>query len=282
MRFETEAKALYSRVQAQAKGSVNNRKLHGVEPYLPLLRNAVSMNKLGNRIDLGILEIPTEKIVGVAWNTDRALYTHDFLPLPDPDSEYAQTWCKLYQYYLNDIELDSLVDCYEYLGYFFVRDGKKRVSVLKCHGAPTVRAKVIRILPAEIDDPQMQSYKEFTCYFDMTKLYQIQFTRPGSFSKLQTALGYEPDHVWNESDRYSFMFHWHAIERAFHDAFDGSMNITTADALLVLLEEIPFAQIRQMQIWELKRLFQMNWKKLYALSEADSIFCYNIEVGKVS
>lgn len=282
MRFEAEAKELYSNVHAQAKASVSRSKLRGVEPYLSVFRNAVSKNKLGNRIDLGVLEIPTEKIVGVAWNADRALYTHEFLPLPEPDSEFAKTWCELYQQYLSDRGLETPIDCYEYLGYFFVRDGKKRVSVLKCHGAATVNAKVTRILPAEIDDPEMQCYKDFTCYFDLTKLYQIYFTKSGNFEKLQEALGYQADHVWDESDRFSFMFNWYAIERAFREAFNGSLKVTAADALVSLLEEYSYAEIRRTPIWILKRLFQVNWKKLQALTEADSDFGVVTEVEKVS
>ena len=31
--------------------------------------------------------------------------------------------------------------------------------------------------------------------YRMTGLYRVYFSRPGSFAKLQAALGFEPDHI---------------------------------------------------------------------------------------
>ena len=71
---------------------------------------------------------------------------------------------------------------------------------------------------------------------------------------------------WSDSDRTSFLTHWPKIERAFQSSFDNGLNITPADALVVLLEKYSFAQIIRMDSWVLARIFQTCWKDLYQLS----------------
>nr|MBQ8244099.1 hypothetical protein [Oscillospiraceae bacterium] len=266
MLFQTEAGERYSVFQNRAKQIVRKGIASGMEVTLPVLDTVVDRTRVAGEVDLGVLNIPVNQIVGIVSDSDTDTYTSDFLPLPSVTSGYAETWVRLYMEHLSGTDLAEPIRCYEYLGKFYVSDGKKRVSVLKADGAMMVKASVTRILPVKTDDPQILSYYEFVKTFEKTGLYQIAFTQPGNADSFLKALGYNPDHVWNENDRNSFAFYWYPFEQALIRAFDGVLTITTADALMVLLKNHSYAQLREMPSWTLAELMQEAWPEMYRIS----------------
>lgn len=266
MRFQTEVWERYSVSQNQAKRAVRRGMNTGMETALPMLGSVVDQTKTAGEVELGVLHIPVKQIVGIASDSDKENYTADFLPLPSVKSEFAEKWTQLYLEHLTDQGLAEPIRCYEYLGKFYVIDGKKRVSVLKVDGTTMVKAEVIRILPVVTEEPQIRSYYEFIRTFDKTGLYQIAFTRPGMADDFLKAIGYAPDHVWSDSDRYGFIFNWHPFERALKVAFNGYLNITTADAVQVLLKSHSFSELKKMPSWTLAELMQDAWLEMYQIS----------------
>ena len=79
-------------------------------------------------------------------------------------------------------------------------------------------------------------------------------------------MGYEPDHIWSEMDRYSFMFHWYPFDRALELAFDNQLNITTADAVLVLLKNQSIDELRKLPSWTLAEMLQDARFDLYQIN----------------
>lgn len=267
MRFENEVQELYLNAYGKGISSLRKTEKEGAPMHLQVLEATLDKTRVAYKTDLGVMEIPVSQIVGVlAANGKQQLYTPDFLPLSSPKSAFAQQWCQVYLEYLSDKGLRAPICCYEYLGRFYVQDGVKRVSVLKADGASTVSAQVIRLMPKYTKEQNVQRYYEFLHHFRLTRLYQVFFTRPGSFEKLQAALGHESNHRWDETDRFGFLFHWCTIENAFLKAYGHELTITAADALIVLLEHYTYAQIIKMPVWLLTRVFQAYWKELYALS----------------
>lgn len=269
MRFQTEVWERYSVSQNRAKRTVRRAAANGAQTSLPVLESVLDKTKVAGEVDLGVLSIPVNQIVGIASDSDREIYTSDFLPLPSVKSGYAEKWTQLYMEHLSDAGLAEPISCYEYLGAFYVVDGKKRVSVLKADGTMAVSASVIRILPVKTEDPKIQSYYEFVRTFEKTGLYQIAFSQTGKADSFLKAIGYDPDHVWNESDRYGFIFHWHPFDRALKAAFDGYLNITTADAVQVLLKNHSYAELKKMPSWTLAELMQEAWLDMYQISNPD-------------
>lgn len=267
MRLLTEVWEQYSVSQNQAKRNVRRCVRSGMETALPTLESVVDRTKSAGEVDMGVLNIPVKQIVGIASAGDNENYTADFLPLPSAKSEFADEWTKLYMEHLSDRGLVDPIRCYEYLGKFYVVDGKKRVSVLKVNGATMVKAEVTRIMPVVTEDPEIRSYYEFVRTFEKTGLYQIKFTRPGKVDEFLQAIGYAPDRVWNDSDRYSFIFNWHSFERAMKVAFDDTLNITTADAVQVLLQKHSFFELKKMPSWTLAELMQDAWQEIYQISD---------------
>ena len=213
------------------------------------------------------MEIPTTLIIGVAETSEKsALYTKEFLPISEPKSDFADQWRDICLRHLSGNGLTGYVHCYEYLGKFFVVDGLKRVSVAKFSKASTIRSKVIRIMPIRTDARSIQLYYDFLFQFQLTRMYQLQFTQEGYFERFQTELGFDPEYKWTDSDRSRFLAVWPKIEEAFHKSYEESLRITAADALVVLLQKYSIDQIAQMPSWVLARLFQAIWKELYTLS----------------
>lgn len=153
-------------------------------------------------------------------------------------------------------------------------DGKKRVSVLKYLKAPTACAHVTRILPALSEEKHIQIYYEFLESFKLTKLYQISFSQLGSFEKLQKAMGHTEGQVWTYEERKLVLQVLARVAPALDAAFGGYLNVTPADALLVLLEECSLKQIRKMTVSVITDRIQRNWKKLYSICHPD------IELGE--
>lgn len=253
MKFEKEARALYN----TAWNAANSQYRKGMHSHPMALKSFLHEKDIAYTIDLEVMNIPTSKIVGVAKASDRDLaYTADFLPLKPANSEFAAQWVRLYQAFLSDEGIRESIRCFEYLGKFYVIDGMKRVSVVKSHGAATISAQVTRLMPVRNNDPQIQCYYEFLKHFGLTRLYQVSFTKSENFSKLQAALGHAADHRWTEMDRFGFLFYWNSFARAFNHVFGDDAAMTAADALVAVLEDYPYSEVRKMATWDLVWVLQ--------------------------
>lgn len=270
MKFENEARALYNTAWNAAKRQYRR----GLHSHPVALKSFLHEKDIAYTIDLEVMNIPTGKIVGVAKASHKDLaYTADFLPTNPADSSFAAKWVWLYQAYLNDVDVCEPVHCYEYLGKFYVIDGMKRVSVAKCHGVSTISALVTRLMPVKTNAPEIQSYYEFLKDFSLTQLYQVSFTKPENFNKLQAALGHAPDHRWTEMDRFGFLFYWYSFDHAFGKVFGDDAAVTAADALVAVLEDRPYSDVRKMTPWDLEDVLQALRKKGFDTAA---------EVGKAS
>ena len=271
MRFEKEAWERYSVYQNQAKRIARKNSANVEMAALPLLKTVLDTYNVAGETDLGVVKIPVKQIVGVVAEEDRDAYVSDFFPLPSVNSEFAEKWTMMFMENLSDAGLSNPIRCYEFLGKFYVVDGKKRVSAVKAQGTIMIDAQVTRILPVETDDPEIQSYYEFVKTYEKTGLYQIAFTQPGKADSFLKAMGYEPDHTWSEMDRFSFMFYWYPFDRALEVAFDNQLNITTADAVLVLLRNHSIAELRNLPSWVLAEMMQDVSDDLFKIGNCDII-----------
>ena len=155
-------------------------------------------------VDVGLVEIPSERIVGTKSAGRIAAFTPTFQPLLEAKSEFGSKWINLCAAHLGDTGITDPIVCYEYLGNFYVQEGNKRVSVLRHFGAPRIPATVTRVLPKNDGSPRVKAYFEFLDFFKATGIYNVQFQRPGDYSKLLSALGKDPDDVWSERERLNF------------------------------------------------------------------------------
>lgn len=243
MDYQREAHEEYQKAYSIAMRNQLKDKKQRVAPYPSILDAILNESMISCRQDLGVMDIPTNLIIGVSEYSDVLLkYTKDFLPLADPNSQIAMLWRHAYQA-LKGREDSKEISCLEYLGKFYVVDGLQEVSVAKYSGTYQIRSHVTRVLPVKTESRVVEHYYDFLIQFDLTNLYQLQFTQPGYFEKLQSALNKQASAEWTDTDRSKFLMHWPKIERAFQKSFDNCLNITSADALVVLLAVLIMASI---------------------------------------
>lgn len=217
--------------------------------------------------ELGVIEIPADKIVGTKTRGRSDAFAANFLPLIGDKSEFSMKWQNLCQYHLGEAGIRDPIFCYEFLGRFYVQEGNKRVSVLKYFDAASIRGKVIRILPAVSSNPEVSAYREFLTYYPKTKLYEVAFSQLNSFPKLQAALGYEQDHVWTEEERRNFRSSFYYFNRAFEKLSEEPVTAKPADALLEWLKVYPFERIKTMSSEELRQSLASIWPTIRAIGQ---------------
>ncbi|MDE7244662.1 MAG: BMP family ABC transporter substrate-binding protein [Oscillospiraceae bacterium] len=267
-----EAVEQYNKALKLGQKAYKDSVLHGRYPYPQVLDDILPDDSMvAGRVDLGVIEIPTELIVGTKTAGRRSAFAENFMPLLDPDSEFGYKWMDLCTAHLGDEGIRDPIRCYEYFGRFYVQEGNKRVSVLKSYGAPTVSGYVIRVVPRWSEDPVVRIYYEFMASYQMSGLYQVSFTRLGSFAKLQAALGYEPDHVWTEEDQKHFLSGLTYFRAPFRKLGGGELPITEADALLLWLRLYPFDMLKTASSQELLKTLTALWPDVKVLASPEPI-----------
>ena len=111
----------------------------GKDPYPAVLDNILESGASPSVLDIGMIEIPSDRIVGTKSAGRITAFTANFLPLLSVDSEFATKWISLCADHLGDTGIRDPIVCYEYLGNFYVQEGNKRVSVLRHFGAPRIQ-----------------------------------------------------------------------------------------------------------------------------------------------
>ena len=87
MRIQTESWGVYRKAHRKGKRSVRKMSRQGANPYLLSLDSFLSDDAITDRVNFGVMDIPTEKTVGVATPDKQELFSYDFLPLSNPDTE---------------------------------------------------------------------------------------------------------------------------------------------------------------------------------------------------
>ena len=174
---------------------------HGRWPYPQVLDDILEGKNVAGRIELGVMNIPTDRVVGTVSAGRRSVFSRDFMPLAESNTEFGSKWISLCEAHLSDEGIRDPIRCYEYFGDFYVQEGNKRLSVLRAFDAPSVPASVLRVVPAYADDPKTRIYYEFLAFYHVSRTYAFRFTKPGSYQKLVAALGFEPDEIWSEQQR---------------------------------------------------------------------------------
>jgi basic membrane protein A len=266
-----EAVSQYNQALRLGRKRYKDYVVHGRYPYPQVLDEILDEAMTAGQADLGLVEIPSERIIGTKTKGRRAAFSAGFLPLMDNGTEFAAKWIDLCEAHLSDEGIRDPIQCFEYLGRFYVQEGNKRVSVLRSYEAPSILGNVTRIIPAWSGDPGIQAYYDFMHAYEQTKLYQVCFSQTGRFAKLQAALGFEPDYVWTEEDRRKFLSNFTGFRKAFEKLGGGDLPVTAADALLVWLRVYGCEAFETMLPKDLSRSLEKVWPDVKVQSQPDPI-----------
>lgn len=219
-------------------------------------------------IDVGTMDIPTERILGTKSAGRIAAFTPSFLPLLDVKTEFALKWITLCEAHLGSEGIRDPISCFEYLGNFYVQEGNKRVSVLRYFGAPRIPASIKRVLPAPSQEPRIQAYYEFLDFFKVSGIYTVQFRRPKDYGKLLSLLGKEPDVKWTEEERRTFNARYQYFREALTSVNTKQLDILPEEALLLWLKIYSFEDISELSTPELKRKVAGLWTDIVSATES--------------
>lgn len=191
----------YRALQKKAKKVFLKRKFKRLSPYIDCLDELVD-DKNCSVVNLGIIEVPSDLIIGTKTVARKYSFAYGFLPLLKDTSEFCNKWVRVCNYHMSDNGITEAPEAIEYLGKFYIVEGNKRVSVLKCFGAPYIALNIKRLIPNNIDSLSYTSYRHFLEYYKFSHLYIIQFHKAGYYKKFVRLLGFEPDYSWSKQDQY--------------------------------------------------------------------------------
>ena len=267
-----EAVAEYIRAQKMAQKEYRERIAAGKNPYPAVLDEILPDGVTPDTVkDIGVVEIPAERIVGVKSAGRIAAFTASFLPLLDENTEFGMNWAALCEAHLGDAGIQEPIVCFEYLGNFYVQEGNKRTSVLRYFGSPRIPGHVQRIVPPLSDDPRIKAYHEFIDFHRNTKIYNVQFTQPGNYAKLLAALGKEPGEQWSERERLTFSSYFTYFRDAYSSVVGDQPAMKPEDALLIWLNLYPYTDLGKLSTADLKKTVQGLKDDFAVLAQADPV-----------
>ena len=236
----------------------------GRDPYPAVLDEVLPDLSVHAIRELGIIDIPADRIVGTVAAGRVNAFSAGFYPLLEENSEFGQKWIALCGAHLSETGIREPILCYEYLGDFYVQEGNKRVSVLKYFGAARIPAKVRRVMPLPSDDPRIRAYGEFLDFYALTGLYDIQFRKPGSYARLLAFLGRDDTTAWTDLEKRALSSRWHFFKEAFNSLEKKEQGLYPEEALLLWLKVHPYEQLSSMSAKELKASLAALWGDVIA------------------
>ncbi|MDP4178743.1 MAG: BMP family ABC transporter substrate-binding protein [Bacillota bacterium] len=211
---------------------------NGQTGYLPSLEGIVKNADIVSEVDLGVVEIPLKKIIGTYSHLRSLSFARNFMPIIDRDSDFQAKWSNLCNAHLTE-GIRDCIKVYEYLNWFYVIEGNKRVSVLKYFKAYSISANVIRLIPKmDENDKNIRIYYEFLKFNKITDIYSIWFTKEGSFDKLLNLLdNYNPNIPDFESKYKHFeIYIYYNFRKIYRENGGSKLPITSADAFIEYAE----------------------------------------------
>ena len=268
--YRQESREEYLKALKDGQRTVKSLLSEDKAPYPAVLDQILPAGSADTTIDVGLVEIPAERIVGTKSAGRTTAFSARFQPLLPAETEFAAKWIELCAAHLSEGIRDPIV-CFEYLGEFYVQEGNKRVSVLRHFGAPRISAQVRRILPPVSDEPRIAAYYEFLEFFKATGLYQVQFRRPGDYAALLAFLGKNPGEGWDERETRTFSAYYQYFRDAF-DALGGKrLDILPEEALLLWLQIRPFKDLGELSGTEIKRTLFSIWDDVTANAQPQPV-----------
>ena len=260
----------YSQALKKGQKEYRERLMAGKNPNPLVLDEILPKNNDYPVLDMGVMDIPVERIIGVKSAGRVTAFSASFLPLLEMKSEFGNKWINLCMAHLGDAGITDPILCYEYLGNFYVQEGNKRVSLLRYFGAPLIAGSVKRIMPPQSDEPRIRAYYEFLEFYKVSRIYSVQFRRPGDYAKLLSLLGKKSGDPWTEADRRTFRAYFNYFQEACAAQNTGGKEILPEEALLMWLKLYPYQDLGRLTSAQLRKSIADLWEDVVSTTE-DSV-----------
>lgn len=228
---------------------------------LPVLDTILEHVDIRGEVPLGLMDIPSELLVGTKTRGRTASFAPNFMPILGEMSEFSIKWKNLCDAHLREGIRDPII-AYEYMNKYYVLEGNKRVSVLKYFGAPTIPGYVTRIIPAWKDTKEIRIYYEFLDFYNATNINYLSFSEEGSYRKLCHILGHKKHDRWTLDERIDFRSCYILFSNAFADLGGNRLSCTAGDALLIYLELFPYEELKQQTPEDIETNLGKIWEEI--------------------
>ena len=242
----------------------------GQSPYLAVLDDILVNVNIVAQEPLGLVELPAESIVGTKTSGRHTAFAPNFMPLLEPDTEFAGKWSNLCDAHLDE-GIHTPIIAYEFLNKFYVQEGNKRVSVLKYFDAVRIAGTVTRLIPERNDSLENRIYYEFLDFYKLSKVNDVHFSRLGSYAKLQTLVCKASGESWTDDDRLSFSAFYTMFRQQFLALGGGGLDLTAGDAMLVYLSVYRYADACESTPSQMKQNLEKLWDEVKVLTEPQAV-----------
>lgn len=240
----------------------------GISPCLSALDDFIPVERSMAGTDLGLVQIPSEFIVGTKTRGRVNSFAPNFMPVLDVGTEFADKWERLCQAHLDE-GIREPIRAYEYLNRFYVEEGNKRVSVLKFFGAPEITGHVIRVMPERT--AETERYYEFVDFYKLSRINSVEFSKSGSYKTLQKLMGKLPEEAWTEEERKQFATTYYCFRQAYELSGGTKLHSTVGDAMLAYMQIYGCDSLRGKTVRELQETLPKVWEEIALQQEAEPI-----------
>ncbi|MCD8021710.1 MAG: BMP family ABC transporter substrate-binding protein, partial [Lachnospiraceae bacterium] len=239
------------------------RMMRGERPTLQVLDEILPDEALPMS-SLGLVQIPIDQIVGTRYGGRSNSFSGNYMPILADGSEFSMKWANLSTAHTEE-GIREPIKAWEYMNRFYVEEGNKRVSVMKYFEAISIPGNVTRILPKRTGDKKVVIYYEFVDFYSLSRINYIEFSKEGSFAKLQEAVGKAPDELWDDDDRLLFSSVYTRFTAAYHGNGGGKLPITPGDAFLSFITLYGYDKVSDITTEEMTALVTKAWQEFELL-----------------
>lgn len=242
----------------------------GRDPYLAVLDEILPDSGALPRQHIGIQEIPLRMVVGTKNKSRANAFSYEFMPIMQDGTELSSKWSQLYDAQIEE-GIREPIQVFEYMLHFYVQEGNKRVSVLKYLDVPSIEADITRILPKESDDIEYQMYQEFLEFYACVPIYDIVFTKLGSYHHFSSMVKHNLKEKWD----LDFINVVRGAFFRFYDVFEkkggNSLPITPGDAFLLYLQVYRFDSLLDRSRSDIEERLNQVWKEVLLETKAEKV-----------
>ncbi len=264
----------YDKALKSGRKAFQDARANGQSPYLRVLEEDTAGIDMDSEVSLGVMDIPLDKIVGTNSHARSLSFAQNFMPLLPYGTEFSAKWISLCESHLEE-GIRHAIQVYEYMNYFYVVEGNKRVSVLKYFGAVSIPAQVTRMVPRRTNTKESRIYFEFLRFYRISQVNFLWFSQEGSFDQLLQTLGMEAAKDWEDREKSSFFRTNYYQFRKVYKAHKGDqLKITTGDAFLKYIMVFGYKNMYRKTESEMETELEGLWPELQLLEKEEPIGIY--------
>lgn len=249
---------IYERVHKLAMKDFRSKTSKGLYPYLQVLDDILSYTNVSSEMNLGLVDIPLDQVVGTKTAGRTNAFSSNYMPLLSGESEFAVKWCRLYDAHLEE-GIREPVKAYEFMNRFYIAEGNKRISVLKYCNAVTVSAIVTRVIPKPDDSDESRLYYEFLEFYRKTQINYLNFSQPGGYTKITKQIGIDLDKIWSDTEKEQFHSSYIHFTKAFEKKGGGKLSLTYGDAFLLYINIYGYEDLQSKGDVEIQKEITSIW-----------------------